>query len=98
MISSILHGSWGRKLSGIELADSAKKEIVGKLQQYFNDELQQEIGSFDAEFLLDFFSEQVGNYYYNQGLADALKIFESRLDEVSDGIYQLEKDTEPRTL
>ena len=92
MISSILRGNWGRKLSTIELADTTKKEIVGKLQQYFNDELQQEIGSFDAEFLLDFFAEQVGNYYYNQGLADALKTFESRLEDISDGIYQLEKE------
>lgn len=81
-------------MSEIKLEDSAKKEIVGKLQQYFSDELQQEIGSFDAEFLLDFFSEQVGNYYYNQGLADALKTFESKFDDISDSIYQLEKDTE----
>ncbi len=80
-------------MSSIKLEASTKKEIVGKLQHYFSDELQQEIGSFDAEFLLDFFAEQVGNYYYNQGLADALKTFESKIDDFSDSIYQLEKDT-----
>lgn len=78
-------------MTAIELESSSKKEIVGKLQKYFNDELQQELGGFDAEFLLDFFAEHVGSYYYNQGLADALKTFESKLGDVSDSIYQLEK-------
>ena len=82
-------------MSNIELADATKEEIVAKLQLYFTEELQLEIGSFDAQFLLDFFSEQVGNYYYNQGLADALKALENKIEEFSDTVYQLEKDTNP---
>ncbi len=79
-------------MSEIEISKAAKQEIVTKLQQYFRDELQQEIGSFDAEFLLDFFSEHVGSFYYNQGLADALKTFENKMEEISENIYQLEKE------
>ncbi len=79
-------------MSEIELDDSVKVEIVGKLQKYFADELEQEIGSFDAEFLLDFFLKEVGNFFYKQGLADALKTFESKIDDFSDAIYQLEKE------
>lgn len=82
-------------MSNIELANATKEEIVAKLQLYFTEELQLEIGSFDAQFLLDFFSEQVGNYYYNQGLADALKALENKIEEFSDTVYQLEKDTNP---
>lgn len=77
----------------IKLDDSVKVEVVAKLQKYFEDELQQEIGSFDAEFLLDFFSKEVGGYYYNQGLADALKSFETKMEDVGESIYQLEKET-----
>ena len=77
----------------IKLDDSVKAEVVAKLQKYFKDELQQEIGSFDAEFLLDFFSKEVGGYYYNQGLADALKSFENKMEDVGESIYQLEKET-----
>ena len=80
-------------MSEIELEDSIKKEAVQKLQTYFVDELQHEIGSFEADFLLDFIAENIGNYYYNQGLADALKTFEMKLVDISDEIYQLEKDT-----
>ena len=80
-------------LAKIKLDDSVKVEVVAKLQKYFQDELQQEIGNFDAEFLLDFFSKEVGGFYYNQGLADALKNFESKMEDVGELIYQLEKET-----
>ncbi len=79
-------------LAEVKIDDSVKKELIAKVQKYFDDELGQEIGSFDAEFLLDFFSEQLGNYYYNQGLADALAAFEGKIEEFSDTIFQLEKD------
>ncbi len=80
-------------LAEIKLDDSVKVEVVAKLQKYFQDELQQEIGSFDAEFMLDFFSKEVGGFYYNQVLADALKNFESKMEDVGELIYQLEKET-----
>lgn len=80
-------------MAEIKLDDSVKVEVVSKLQKYFEDELQQEIGSFDAEFLLDFFSKEVGGYYYNQGLADALKSFENKMEDVGELIYQLEKES-----
>lgn len=79
-------------MARIELQGEVKAALVQRLQRYFEEELQQEIGGFDAEFLLDFFSEQMGSYYYNQGLADALTTFESKLEEIADSIYQLEQD------
>lgn len=80
-------------MAEIKLDDSVKSAVVVKLQKYFEDELQQEIGSFDAEFLLDFFSKEVAAYYYNQGLADALSSFETKMEDVGELIYQLEKET-----
>lgn len=74
-----------------------EKEIIGKkIQHYFSQELDHEIGQFDAQFLLDFFSEEVGVYYYNRGLYDAQAILERRLEDVSEAIYELEKITEFR--
>ena len=78
--------------STIELYSSVKVEIVSKIQKYFTSELQHEIGGLEAEFLLDFLSAQVGNYYYNQGLVDALKAFEGKIEEFADIVYQLERD------
>lgn len=63
----------------IEFTKEEKEIIIGRIQLYFNEELEQKIGKFDAEFLLDFFSEEVGTYYYNRGLYDAQTILESKL-------------------
>jgi uncharacterized protein (DUF2164 family) len=81
-------------MSDIKFSKSEKEVVVRKIQLYFSEELKQEIGNFDAEFLLDFFAEEVGAYFYNRGLYDAQAILAARLDELSESIYQLEKPTE----
>ena len=80
-------------MSRIVLQPAVKAELVRSIQQYFSAELQQEIGGFDAEFLLEFFAEQLGSYFYNQGLADALTTLEAKMEELADSVYQLEKES-----
>lgn len=65
--------------------------IVGKIQRYFVDELESEIGVIPAEQLLNFFTETIGPFYYNQGLGDAQAVFTRALDAVGDEIYGLEQ-------
>jgi uncharacterized protein (DUF2164 family) len=81
-------------MSKIEFSEEEKKVIVRKIQLYFREELDQDLGRFDAEFLLDFFSEEIGAYFYNRGLYDAQAILEKRIDTVSDAIYELEEPTD----
>jgi uncharacterized protein (DUF2164 family) len=80
-------------MSEIKISKQDKEAIVNKIQLYFNDELDQKIGQFDAEFLLDFFLKEVGGYFYNQALADALQVIESKVEDISDTFYSLEKST-----
>ncbi|WP_394129362.1 DUF2164 domain-containing protein [Shewanella maritima] len=79
-------------MSKIEFTAAETEQMVDKLQTYFESELNQELGQFDAEFLLDFFSKQMGAYYYNRGLHDARAIFESRVESIDDDIYAIEKE------
>lgn len=79
-------------MSEVKLEDDVKQELVTKIKNYFVEELDQDIGSFEAEFLIDFFSSELGKFYYNQGLADALSAFEGKIEEFSDIIFQLEKE------
>ena len=81
-------------MSKIEFSKNEKEVIVRKAKLYFSEELDQEIGRFEAEFLLDFFSEEIGSYYYNRGLYDALSVIESRLESINEAIYEIEKPTE----
>ena len=68
-----------------------KEAIVAKIQAWFEKELKQDIGQFDAEFLLDFFGDEVGKYFYNRGLNDAQAILEGRMDNITEAISELEK-------
>lgn len=75
-------------------SEREKAIIIAKIQAYFNSELAQDIGGFEAEFLLDFFAKEMGNFYYNRGLYDAQAILASKMDDLNDAIYELEKDTD----
>ncbi len=75
----------------IEFDRSRKDAITQKIQEYFLRELDQEIGQFDAEFLLEFFVEEIGAEFYNQGLADAQAVLSARLDDLQDAISEIEK-------
>ena len=46
---------------------------------------------FDAQFLLDFFSEKIGPNYYNQGLYDARSVVKSGFEGIDDDLYEIEK-------
>lgn len=65
--------------------------LVEKLQKYMSRELDVELGQFDADFLLDFISKEMGSIYYNQGLYDAQTVLTDKMDSLTDAIYQLEK-------
>lgn len=80
-------------MSKIEFTKKQRESMVEKLQSYFEQELNQELEQFDAEFLLDFFAKDIGAHFYNQGLHDARAIFESRIESVEDEIYSIEKET-----
>ena len=47
-------------MSTIEFSAHDKSTLVDKIKTYFTKELHQDIGQFDAEFLLDFFSKEIG--------------------------------------
>lgn len=81
-------------MSDIEFSASEKKILTDKIQQYFRDELDQDLGRFGSEFLLEFFSKEIGPYYYNRGLYDARAVLMSKMDEITDAVYEIEKPTQ----
>ncbi|MBA1419944.1 MAG: DUF2164 domain-containing protein [Epsilonproteobacteria bacterium] len=81
-------------MSQITFTEDEKSTLVDKIKNYFENELSQEIGQFDAEFLLEFFSSEIGGYHYNKGLRDAQDIFKEKVESITDAIYELEVPTE----
>ncbi|MBA6264121.1 MAG: DUF2164 domain-containing protein [Colwellia sp.] len=78
-------------MSEIKFTSVQKELLIHKLQQYFSTELDQDLAQFDADFLLDFFTKEMGNHFYNQGIYDAQQLLAEKLDDITDEMFQLEK-------
>ncbi len=68
-----------------------KDELIASIQAYFKQELEQNLGNFEAEFLLDFCSENLGPHYYNQAIRDVQTHLAGHLDTLNERIDELEK-------
>ena len=75
----------------ISISRKNKDKIIQDLQEWFQENLDQEIGSLDAEFLTDFFTENVGGLYYNQALKDVHTLIYEKTESLADNIYDLTK-------
>ncbi|HDZ07837.1 DUF2164 domain-containing protein [Pseudohongiella sp.] len=75
----------------IEFTRQEKELMAQKVKVYFRDELNQDIGGFDAEFLVDFFAREMGGFFYNRGLYDAEALITEKVSEISDQLLELEK-------
>lgn len=75
----------------IKFEKAERAEIVSRIQEYFLRELDSEIGAIPAELLLNFFSDEIGAFFYNQGLADAQAVLARTVDDINDRIYGLEQ-------
>jgi uncharacterized protein (DUF2164 family) len=78
-------------MSEIKFTKDETDRAVSKIKKYFNDELDQDIGGFEAEFLIDFFAKEIGPYFYNRGLSDAHALFSEKSEELGYLIQELEK-------
>ncbi len=76
-----------------KLSKDQSDRVVSKIKAYFNQELDTDIGAFEAEFLIDFFARELGPHLYNRGLSDAQTLFNARADELSYLIQEQEMPT-----
>ena len=67
----------------IELEKSGRASIISLIKQYFQEELDQDIGDLKATLLLDFILKQIGPSIYNHAVHDVqtrMQEFVSELD------------------
>ena len=77
-------------MSPIKFSQAEKSLLIDKLQRYFSRELDQDLEQFDADFLLDFFTKELGAIYYNRGLFDAQTLMSEKLELIAEQIVELE--------
>ena len=77
----------------ITFSKEETKALVGEIQDYFREELDQSIGAIPAEMLMRFFAERMGGYFYNRGVYDAQALVRERVEALTDDLFGLEQPT-----
>lgn len=83
-------------MAKIDLPDAVKAVAANQIRDYLRGEFDLELGRFEAETVLDFFTEKIGAHFYNRGLMDAQAVLASQVELFNDAIYQLEKPVDQR--
>jgi uncharacterized protein (DUF2164 family) len=78
-------------MEGMTFSREEKERMVAKVQAYFEREMDQSLGGFEAEFLIDFFASEMGAFFYNRGLYDAEAAITAKLADISDQLLELER-------
>ncbi len=66
----------------IALSKEEIEQLIPSLQKYFKEELEQELSTMRARFLLDYVVKEIAPLAYNQGVRDAELYFRSRLEDL----------------
>jgi len=60
-------------MNEMTLTPEQREQLKRKLEQYCEQHFELELEQFDAEFFVDFISEQFGPVFYNAGLDEAIR-------------------------
>ena len=77
-----------REDDALKLTKEQKTAAVELIKEYLLENFDVTSGNLKAEFLIDFISETIGKYYYNQAVADCMAFIKDRTDD----LYLLIKD------
>jgi len=75
----------------IKLPREQKETLIEAVQQYYETERGETIGSLAAEAFVDFMLSAVGPHAYNAGVQDARRVLSERMAAAEDELYALEK-------
>lgn len=74
----------------IKIPEEARDQLKKSIIQYFDYELDQDIGDLKAMLLLDFCLEEIGPTIYNQAIADAQQFMQEKLVDMDANCHEPE--------
>jgi uncharacterized protein (DUF2164 family) len=74
----------------IRLQPETRERAIDSIRQYFDDELDQEIGDLKAGLLLDYFLAEIGPSVYNRAVADAASYMQERVADLDASCFEPE--------
>lgn len=66
----------------INLSKEKKEEMVSYIKEYFLNERDEDLGDLAAAMILDFFIRELAPEFYNQGILDAYKYMNEKIEDL----------------
>lgn len=64
------------------LSKEERADALESLKEYMEEYLDVELGNLQGELLLDYLSEKIGIYYYNQGIYNSIKMMGEKVEDL----------------
>jgi uncharacterized protein (DUF2164 family) len=74
----------------IRLSPERRSALVEAIRRYAREEWEEELSTFRAEALLDFFVAELGPPVYNQGVRDAAGYVADKLADIEGDVFEVE--------
>ena len=74
----------------LRLDEDRRSDLVNTLRGFYLEEFDEELSSFRAEALLDFVLQTLGPAVYNQGVQDARRFMQEKLDDLDGEVHEPE--------
>lgn len=74
----------------IEIPKDARKGVIASIERYFDENMDEPIGTLGAETLLNFFLDELGPLVYNKAVADAQERLQARIMDLDIEVHEEE--------
>lgn len=75
----------------VRIATDDREFLRSRLTTYLQNELNVDLGCFEADFMVDMIVDTFGPFFYNAGLRDAQAALLRRVDDIRGAIDELER-------
>lgn len=65
-----------------QFSKEKRDEMIGQIRKWFLEERGEDLGDLAAALVLDFFTEELAPYFYNQGVYDSYKFVSRMADDL----------------
>jgi len=74
----------------IKLEKEVEERLIGSIQRYASENLDESMGELKARLLLDFCVREIGASIYNQAIRDAQSYLQDKVAEMDGACYETE--------
>lgn len=71
----------------IQLTEDKRQAYIGAITEFYDNEFDEELSSYRAEQILDFFIKALGPGVYNQAIQDARQFIQDKLEDLDTDFY-----------